>query len=77
MAEAENQKTAQKRSPKKKAEPDSAPAAEGHAALARKYRPKTFPELIGQEAMVRTLRNAFGKRRTGAETRGCSTPTQR
>ena len=27
--------------------------------LARKYRPATFADLIGQEAMVRTLRNAF------------------
>src|SRR3978361_1593174 len=27
--------------------------------LARKYRPTTFDDLIGQEAMVRTLRNAF------------------
>src|SRR5688572_12591776 len=39
--------------------------AEGvsHAALARKYRPKTFQELIGQEAMVRTLKNAFASGR--------------
>ena len=34
-----------------------------HTALARKYRPKTFAELIGQEAMVRTLRNAFASGR--------------
>jgi DNA polymerase-3 subunit gamma/tau len=27
--------------------------------LARKYRPRTFEDLIGQEAMVRTLANAF------------------
>jgi DNA polymerase-3 subunit gamma/tau len=27
--------------------------------LARKYRPRTFEDLIGQEAMVRTLSNAF------------------
>ena len=27
--------------------------------LARKYRPATFDDLIGQEAMVTTLRNAF------------------
>ena len=27
--------------------------------LARKYRPATFADLIGQEAMVRTLRNAI------------------
>ena len=39
----------------------ASPAA--HAAayrvLARKYRPTRFEDLIGQEAMVRTLRNAF------------------
>ena len=27
--------------------------------LARKYRPSTFADLIGQEAMVRTVSNAF------------------
>jgi len=30
-----------------------------YRVLARKYRPVTFDDLIGQEAMVRTLRNAF------------------
>ena len=37
------------------------PAADGAAyqVLARKYRPLTFEDLIGQEAMVRTLTNAF------------------
>jgi len=30
-----------------------------YRVLARKYRPQTFDDLIGQEAMVRTLRNAF------------------
>ena len=30
-----------------------------YQVLARKYRPKLFSDLIGQEAMVRTLRNAF------------------
>ncbi|HEY0102675.1 MAG TPA: DNA polymerase III subunit gamma/tau, partial [Brevundimonas sp.] len=38
-------------------------SAEGDGAaytvLARKYRPHTFEDLIGQEAMVRTLTNAF------------------
>jgi DNA polymerase-3 subunit gamma/tau len=38
-------------------------AHESHAALARKYRPKVFDELIGQDAMVRTLRNAFASGR--------------
>ena len=31
--------------------------------LARKYRPSTFAELIGQDALVRTLRNAFAQGR--------------
>jgi DNA polymerase-3 subunit gamma/tau len=31
----------------------------GYRVLARKYRPSTFDDLIGQEAMVRTLSNAF------------------
>jgi DNA polymerase III subunit gamma/tau len=31
----------------------------GYRVLARKYRPATFEDLIGQEAMVRTLSNAF------------------
>ena len=38
-------------------------AAMSHAALARKYRPQVFAELIGQEPMVRTLRNAFASGR--------------
>jgi DNA polymerase III subunit gamma/tau len=33
--------------------------AQGYRVLARKYRPKTFADLIGQEALVRTLTNAF------------------
>jgi DNA polymerase-3 subunit gamma/tau len=33
--------------------------ATAYRVLARKYRPATFAELIGQEAMVRTLSNAF------------------
>ncbi|MDP1668015.1 DNA polymerase III subunit gamma/tau [Phaeovulum sp.] len=37
----------------------SDPSAQGYQVLARKYRPATFADLIGQEAMVRTLRNAF------------------
>jgi DNA polymerase III subunit gamma/tau len=34
-----------------------------YVVLARKYRPQTFDDLIGQEAMVRTLRNAFASGR--------------
>ena len=37
----------------------SAEAKAPYQVLARKYRPKLFSDLIGQEAMVRTLRNAF------------------
>lgn len=33
--------------------------AVGYRVLARKYRPKTFADLIGQDAMVTTLTNAF------------------
>jgi DNA polymerase-3 subunit gamma/tau len=38
---------------------ESGANATGYRVLARKYRPRTFPDLIGQEAMVRTLTNAF------------------
>src|ERR1043165_371606 len=38
--------------------PDSA-----YRVLARKYRPSTFTDLIGQEPMVRTLTNAFNSGR--------------
>eukprot|EP00873_Tetraselmis_striata_P016836 jgi/Tetstr1/437100/TSEL_025860.t1 len=31
----------------------------GYRVLARKYRPATFEDLVGQEPMVQTLRNAF------------------
>jgi DNA polymerase-3 subunit gamma/tau len=33
--------------------------APAYQVLARKYRPQTFADLIGQDAMVRTLKNAF------------------
>jgi len=39
------------------------PAAAPYVVLARKYRPETFDDLIGQQAMVRTLRNAFASDR--------------
>ncbi|MFI5014404.1 MAG: DNA polymerase III subunit gamma/tau [Hyphomicrobiales bacterium] len=47
--------------------PGFAPAAaqpirqSGYRVLARKYRPSSFDDLIGQDAMVRTLRNAFAR----------------
>ncbi len=36
---------------------------EGYQVLARKYRPQTFDDLIGQEPMVKTLTNAFASGR--------------
>ena len=45
-------------------------AATHYRVLARKYRPQTFAELIGQEAMVRTLANAIG--RASCRERVCS-----
>ena len=33
--------------------------AKPYRVLARKYRPSSFEDLIGQEAMVRTVSNAF------------------
>jgi DNA polymerase-3 subunit gamma/tau len=68
MAEGKDQQeSAPKRSTKKTAKADSTAAPAGanqsHAALARKYRPKLFTELIGQDAMVQTLRNAFASGR--------------
>jgi DNA polymerase-3 subunit gamma/tau len=40
---------------------DLTPASQGasYRVLARKYRPATFADLIGQDAMVRTVSNAF------------------
>ncbi|MHA7873908.1 DNA polymerase III subunit gamma/tau [Roseivivax sp.] len=35
------------------------PTAQAYQVLARKYRPETFADLVGQDAMVRTLKNAF------------------
>src|SRR5210317_437511 len=32
---------------------------DSYQVLARKYRPETFADLVGQDAMVQTLRNAF------------------
>jgi DNA polymerase-3 subunit gamma/tau len=42
--------------------PVAAPAG-AYRVLARKYRPTHFDDLIGQEALVRTLRNAFAQGR--------------
>ena len=44
-------------------EPPQPAKPEAYRVLARKYRPQTFGELIGQEAMVRTLENAIKRDR--------------
>ncbi|MCV0383818.1 MAG: DNA polymerase III subunit gamma/tau [Erythrobacter sp.] len=47
------------------AKPSASPpeTAQPYRVLARKYRPQTFSELIGQDAMVRTLANAIARDR--------------
>lgn len=46
------------------AAPEAPAASSGpYRVLARKYRPQTFAELIGQDAMVRTLGNAIARDR--------------
>jgi DNA polymerase-3 subunit gamma/tau len=42
---------------------EAAGVGKAYTVLARKYRPQRFEDLIGQEAMVRTLRNAFASGR--------------
>ena len=44
-------------------EPAKPTAASPYRVLARKYRPQTFAELIGQDAMVQTLANAIERGR--------------
>jgi DNA polymerase-3 subunit gamma/tau len=43
--------------------PEVASAASPYRVLARKYRPQTFDQLIGQDAMVKTLANAIERGR--------------
>ena len=45
--------------PQPMSEAAETPAPEAYRVLARKYRPRSFDDLIGQEPMVRTLTNAF------------------
>ncbi len=42
---------------------DAEMGAKPYVVLARKYRPQTFDDLIGQDAMVATLKNAFAQGR--------------
>ena len=43
--------------------PPAAAGGQAYRVLARKYRPQTFAELIGQDAMVQTLGNAIRRER--------------
>jgi DNA polymerase-3 subunit gamma/tau len=43
--------------------PTAATPAKPYVVLARKYRPRTFDDMVGQDALVRTLRNAFASGR--------------
>ncbi len=45
------------------APPESPPDSGAYRVLARKYRPKTFADLIGQEVMVRVITNAIASGR--------------
>jgi DNA polymerase-3 subunit gamma/tau len=44
-------------------QPEKPASASAYRVLARKYRPQTFAELIGQDAMVKTLANAIERGR--------------
>jgi DNA polymerase-3 subunit gamma/tau len=54
---------AKKKSESKETGGDAGAPAKPYVVLARKYRPQTFDDLIGQETMVQTLRNAFASGR--------------
>jgi len=47
------------KSPKQGLDLGATPEGAGYRVLARKYRPASFDDLIGQDAMVRTISNAF------------------
>ena len=54
---------AKKKSDSSDDKPGAPEGGKPYVVLARKYRPQTFADLIGQEAMVRTLSNAFASGR--------------
>ena len=56
---AEAPSTVETSGPAVKTDETHAPATASYQVLARKYRPRNFDDLIGQEAMVQTLTNAF------------------
>ena len=61
MSDAKTPQTAQEASARDGADgsPANAGSSEPYRVLARKYRPRDFSELVGQDALVRTLTNAF------------------
>ncbi|QGM47728.1 DNA polymerase III subunit gamma/tau [Methylocystis heyeri] len=54
-----NQEPPESEAPSSSAAPPPSGVAPAYRVLARKYRPSSFADLIGQEPMVRTLQNAF------------------
>ncbi len=63
MAESDTESGPQQDGPGLFGEAPPSPAATPYRVLARKYRPTTFDDLIGQDAMVRILRRAFALNR--------------
>jgi DNA polymerase-3 subunit gamma/tau len=59
MNDAKRPKRSAASGPAPEAAPAPPSAASPYRVLARKYRPTTFDDLIGQDAMVRTVSNAF------------------
>ena len=53
------QQTFKRRGPSPSRGKMSDQSSQSYQVLARKYRPETFVDLVGQDAMVRTLKNAF------------------
>jgi Holliday junction resolvasome RuvABC ATP-dependent DNA helicase subunit len=49
------------------------PAPKGYTVLARRYRSRSFDELIGQESIARTLQNAISMGRTAHAYLFCGT----
>ena len=48
---------------KQKPSPETTPAADNYTVLARRYRPQTFSDIIGQEPVARALTNAIKSNR--------------
>ena len=61
MSDAKTPQTAQATLPRDGT--DKSASSEPYQVLARKYRPRNFSELVGQDALVRTLTNAFALER--------------